>query len=346
MPLTEEQKQRIIQSIEQGTPLSAHDKQLLFPDDAEYVERTAVYELQYKGKKSEPDILSRTPAAPLQEMRSFNSDNPFEDDWRNLLIFGDNLLALKAIYNDQRGANRYGTKNKIKLVYIDPPFATKQDFMKDREKAYRDKVTGAQFIEFIRERLVLLREVLADDGSICVHLDWKKGHYIKAIMDEVFGEQNFLNEIIWQRTYAHSDANKFGQVHEAIFIYRKTENHLFNKQFTDHSNSYIQSHYGQTDEDGRKYRLVTLSAAGHGEPKLFGDELLSPPSGRHWAWSQERIDKGLKDGKIVFSSKGQPNIKQFLDETEGTVIQSIWKDIPPVNPVSKEILGYPTQKPE
>ncbi|MEY3760823.1 MAG: hypothetical protein RIR39_2314 [Pseudomonadota bacterium] len=269
MSLNEQQKQDLIQLIEQGKPLPPHYKNLLFANEADTVERTAIYELQYKGKKSETDILSRTPATPLQEMRSFNSDNPFSDDWRNLLIFGDNLLALKAIYEDQRGANRYGTKNKIKLIYIDPPFATKQDFMKDREKAYRDKVMGAQFIEFIRERLVLLREVLADDGSICVHLDWKKGHYIKAIMDEVFGEQNFLNEIIWQRTYAHSDANKFGQVHEAIFIYRKTENHLFNKQFTGHSNSYIQSHYGQTDEDGRKYRLVTLSAAGHGEPKLF-----------------------------------------------------------------------------
>jgi len=178
MSLTEQEKQRLIQLIEQGKPLPAHYKNRLFADDADYVERTAVYELQYKGKKSEPDILSRTPAAPLQEMRSFNSDNPFSDDWRNLLIFGDNLLALKALYNDQRGANRYGTKNKIKLIYIDPPFATKQDFMKDREKAYRDKVMGAQFIEFIRERLVLLREILADDGSICVHLDTKKSHYI------------------------------------------------------------------------------------------------------------------------------------------------------------------------
>lgn len=94
MSLTETEKQRLIQLIEQGKPLPAQYKNLLFGDDADYVERTAVYELQYKGKKSEADILNRTPAAPLQEMRSFNSDNPFADDWRNLLIFGDNLLVL------------------------------------------------------------------------------------------------------------------------------------------------------------------------------------------------------------------------------------------------------------
>src|SRR3989339_658653 len=118
----------------------------------------------------------------------------FPDSWRNMLIFGDNLLALKTLYEDQRGPNKYGTKNKIKLIYIDPPFATKQDFMKDREKAYRDKIIGAQFIEFLRKRLLLLREVLADDGSIYVHLDYKKGHYIKNVLDEIFGEYNFLCE--------------------------------------------------------------------------------------------------------------------------------------------------------
>lgn len=91
---------------------------------------------------------------------------------------------------------RLGTRGKIKLIYIDPPFATRQDFMKDKEKAYRDKVVGAQFIEFLRRRLILLRELLADDGSIYVHLDWKKGHYLKAAMDEVFGEENFVTEIV------------------------------------------------------------------------------------------------------------------------------------------------------
>jgi len=177
-------------------------KSRLFPSgDKEYIEVTKEYQLVYKGKGRKEDIIADTPEAPLQEVRSFNNDNPFDDGWRNMLIFGDNLMALKTIYEDQRGPDKLGTRNKIKLIHIDPPFATKQDFMKDREKAYRDKIIGAQFIEFLRKRLILLREVLAGDGFIFVHLDWKKGHYIKAIMDDAFGEINFRNEIVLPRPF-------------------------------------------------------------------------------------------------------------------------------------------------
>ncbi len=198
MKLTGHEKQKIIEMIQAGKALPAIYKSKLFDsEDSEFIEATKDYKLVYKGKARKEDIIAGTPVAPFQKVRSFNSDNPFDDDWWNMLIFGDNLLALKTLHDDQRNENRYKTKNRIKLIYIDPPFATKQDFMKDREKAYRDKIIGAQFIEFLRKRLILMREVLADDGSIYVHLDWKKGHYIKAIMDEVFGEHNFVNEIIW-----------------------------------------------------------------------------------------------------------------------------------------------------
>jgi DNA modification methylase len=354
-PLREQEKKQLIDLIEAGKPLPPVWKARLFPsDEAEYVEATKVYQLVYAGKTPKQRVIGETASAPFQEVRAFNADNPFPDSaaagsgerWRNLLIYGDNLLALKTLYDDQRGENRYGTKDRIKLVYIDPPFATRQDFMKDREKAYRDKVIGAQFIEFLRKRLILLREILADDGSIYVHLDWKKGHYIKAVLDEVFGEENFLNEIAWKRTYAHSDANRFGQVHDVLLFYRKSDPHMFQRLFREHSESYIRSHYGQIDKDGRRFRLVTLSAAGPGPARKFGDRTIAPPPGRHWAWSQDRIDRGLHDGKIVFANTGQPNIKQFLDDVEGTAIQSVWDDIPPVNPVSSELTGYPTQKAE
>ncbi len=201
MNLSDKDKAIIIQCIEEGRPLPDFYKQKLFASDGtEFTEATKDYKLVYQGKARKEDIIANTPAAPLQKIRNFNSDQPFAEDWRNMLIFGDNLLALKAIYEDQQGPNIYKTKNKIKLVYIDPPFATKQDFMKDREKAYRDKIIGAQFIEFLRKRLIFLREILADDGSIYVHLDQKKGHYIKAVLDEIFGEHNFKGELIWQRT--------------------------------------------------------------------------------------------------------------------------------------------------
>lgn len=219
MNLTEQEKKKIIELIEAGKTLPAVYKSKLFDrDDTEFIEATKDYRLVYKGKARKEDIIAQTPAAPLQLIRSFNTDNPFEDDWRNMLIFGDNLLALKTLYEDQRGENRYKTKNKIKLIYIDPPFSTKQDFMKDREKAYRDKIIGAQFIEFLRKRLILMREILADDGSIYVHLDWKKGHYIKAVMDEIFGENNFLNDITRQSVFSHSDSGRFGRNSDNIYI--------------------------------------------------------------------------------------------------------------------------------
>lgn len=158
---------------------------------------TAEYKLVYAGKEPKASILTNTLEAPLQEVRVFNEDNPWADGWRNMLIFGDNLMALKTIYEDLKegGPNKFGLRNKIKLIYIDPPFATKQDFMKDREKAYSDKVNGSQFIEFLRKRLFFLREILADDGGIYVHLDQKKGHYIKGVLDEVFTERNINNGI-------------------------------------------------------------------------------------------------------------------------------------------------------
>jgi site-specific DNA-methyltransferase (adenine-specific)/adenine-specific DNA-methyltransferase len=227
--LTEQEKKKIIELIEAGKPLPVIYKPKLFDSgDAEYVEATKDYKIAYKGKARKEDIIAQTPAAPLQKIRSFNSDNKFEDGWQNMLIFGDNLLALKTIYEDQRGPNIYKTKNRIKLIYIDPPFATKQDFMKDREKAYRDKIIGAQFIEFLRKRLILMREVLAEDGAIYVHLDWKKGHYIKAIMDEIFGEHNFVNEIVWYYRGGGVSKESFARKHDTIFLYKKLHQPKFN----------------------------------------------------------------------------------------------------------------------
>jgi adenine-specific DNA-methyltransferase len=201
-------------------------------------------------------------------------------------------------------------------------------------------------LQWFYETAVLLREMLADDGSIYVHIDWHVGDYVKVVLDEVFGLRNSLNEIRWKRIYSHSDAKRFGIVDDTILFYARSEEWTFNKQYRPHTDSYVKSHYGQIDKDGRPYRLVTLSGAGPGPPRRFGKRIIAPPKGRHWAWSQERIEEGLTSGKVVFASTGQPNIKQYLDETEGAVVQTIWDDIQPVNPVSAELLGYATQKPE
>ncbi|MCK4830085.1 site-specific DNA-methyltransferase, partial [bacterium] len=286
---------------------------------------------------------------PFQKVRSFNSDNPFDEDWQNMLIFGDNLLALKTLYDDQRGENKYKTKNRIKLIYIDPPFATKQDFMKDREKAYRDKIIGSQFIEFLHKRLVLMREILADDGCIYVHLDQKKGYYIKAIMDEVFGEHNFLNEITWQKIrVSKAQSESYGIVHDLIYLYSKSDYFTFNTQYIGLSEKYIKSHYNNIDPvSKRRFRLSDLTQTGSGPPRKFGElGELEPPSGKHWIYTQQNIDKLIKQGKIDFYSGSQPQLIRYLDESVGTPVIDIWTDIYPINSQALEKLDYPTQKPE
>lgn len=322
--LTKQEKKKIIELIEAGKSLPAFYKSKLFDlDNTEFIEATKDYKLVYKGKARKEDIIARTPVAPFQKIRSFNSDNPFEDGWRNMLIFGDNLLALKTLYEDQRGENKYKTKNKIKLIYIDPPFSTKQDYMKDREKAYRDKIIGAQFIEFLRKRLILLQAILADNGSIYVHLDSKKGHYVKAIADEVFGEHNFLCQVIWKRIQSgrKAKATKWHSVDDFMLLYRKNE-HFFKPQYKGYSKKYI-ARFTEEDENG----------------KFFWDNIGS--------FSENRLKRLESIGRIRHSDTGaKPRVKNYLHEGKGVIIDNIWTDISPINSQATEATGYPTQKPE
>lgn len=349
MKLSEQEKQKIIQLIQADKTIPAVYKSKLFDSgDSEFIEATKDYRLVYKGKTRKEDIIAGMPVAPFQKVRSFNSDNRFDDDWRNMLILGDNLLALKTLYNDQRNENRYRTKNHIKLIYIDPPFATKQDFMKDREKAYRDKIVGAQFIEFLRKRFILMREILADDGSIYVHLDWKKGHYIKAIMDEVFGEHNFLNDITRQSVFSHSDSKRFGRNSDNILIYAKSPYYIWNPVYKKYDLAYQRSAYRSIEpETGRRFQTVSLNAAGDGPPKFFCGKLRTPPLGRHWAGALGKSIEELEaEGRIVISKNDVPRVKYYLDEMPGMALQTIWVDTTDPQSQSKEKLGYPTQKPE
>lgn len=278
----------------------------------------------------------------------------------NRLIYGDNLLAMAALLaGDDESPSMRG---RMDLIYIDPPYDSKADYRTKisilsgdiqqlptaiEQFAYSDTWQDgtASYLSMLIPRLCLMKELLSPRGTLYLHIDWHVGHYVKIALDEIFGRDHFLNEIVWQRTFSKGASVKFGQIHDNILIYTKSDDYYFKPQYKPHSDSYIKSHYGQVDDCGRKFRLVTLSGAGPGPARRFGDKMIDPPPGRHWAWSQERIDQSLADGKIVFTSSGQPNIKQYLDEMEGSPILSIWDDIPPVNPASKELLGYNTQKP-
>ncbi len=275
------------------------------------------------------------------------------DGWRNKLYWGDNLQVMSHLLREYRG--------QVKLIYIDPPFDSKADYKKKielrgksatsdasafEEKQYTDIWTNDEYLQFMYERLILMRELLAEDGSIYVHCDWHKGPYLRLLCDEVFGVPCYKDEIIWKRIYAHSDTDGFGMVHDTIYRYGKNNDVVFNKLFIPHTKEYIESHYAQIDEHGRNYRLVTLSAPGSGPAKKFGDRLIPPPSGRHWAWSQERIDAGMEQGLIEFTKTGQPNTRMYLEESSGRAISSLWDDLERVNPASLELTDYPTQKPE
>ncbi len=275
------------------------------------------------------------------------------DGWRNKLYWGDNLQVMSHLLREYRG--------KVRLIYIDPPFDSKADYKKKielrgmsassdasafEEKQYTDIWTNDEYLQFMYERLILMRELLTEDGSIYVHCDWHKGPYLRLICDEVYGPACYKDEIVWKRIYAHSDTDGFGTVHDTIYRYGKNDNVLFNKLFLPHTKEYIESHYAQTDENGKHYRLVTLSAPGSGPSRTFGDRVIAPPSGRHWAWSQERIDEGIANGRIEFTKKGQPNTRMYLEESSGRAASSLWDDLERVNPASSELTDYPTQKPE
>ena len=221
--MNEEQRQEIIRRLQQGEELSPEWARILFPPEKRE------YELVYHGKERKEDIIANTLAIPLQKIRTFGKN---DGESVNRLIFGDNIQVLKSLLEEKKAGrlvNEDGTEG-VRLVYIDPPFSTKQEFRGSTEqKAYQDKIAGANYIEFLRKRLILIYELLADDGSIYLHLDWRKAHYIRAVLDEVFGDHRFQSEIAWQRHDPHNDAvNRYGRIHDTILWYSKGETPVFN----------------------------------------------------------------------------------------------------------------------
>jgi DNA modification methylase len=226
------------------------------------------YELKYSVKEREEDIIANTYASPLQKVKTFHSDEIIEHNnfirepetkykfkgWYNKLIFWDNLQVLKELLTNELLQKQIQENWWIKLIYIDPPFATKSDFSAwQGEKAYSDKVAWAEFIEFIRKRLVLMKELLADDWSIYVHLDWKKLHYIKVVMDEIFWEDKFMNEIIWHYQAWTAPKKGFAKKHDSILVYVKSKDkNIFNPIRLIIKDESI---YPLIDKDWRKYRM-------------------------------------------------------------------------------------------
>jgi site-specific DNA-methyltransferase (adenine-specific)/adenine-specific DNA-methyltransferase len=368
--LTDAEQRDLVTLIQQGRALPEKYRFVLFEDKREV-------ELVWNGKTRDvcTTVLPFQTLEHVDEPRTetkaqgelFDSRGRQLRGWTNKLIWGDNKLILSSL---KSGALRQQIEDAggIKLIYIDPPFDVGADFSMDIEIggetfhkeanlleqiAYRDTWgRGADsFIAMLYERLILMRDLLADAGSIYVHCDWRVNSYVRAALEEVFGRGHFINEITWKR--AHTVKGNIGQGSkylgantDTLFVYAKSENYTFNNLFLPYSDEYIQTFFKYTDADtGRRYRLVSMigpGGAAKGNPSY-------PVMGvtRYWRYSQKTMDDLLQRGLIVQTSPGAvPQKKQYLDEGEGVSIQSLWDDINGISASSTERTDYPTQKPE
>jgi len=294
--------------------------------------------LYYANKKPESEILN-TPKANLKTVSGKGSNNK--------LIHGDNLAVLKLLLEDHVLAG------KVDLIYIDPPFATNGHFKISDDRAntisssngdavaYSDTLIGADFLEFLRERLILLRELMSDRGSIYLHIDYKIGHYVKLIMDEVFGIKNFRNDIARIKCNPKNFQRKaYGNIKDLILFYSKSDNPVWNDLKVPFSDEDVERLFKKVDEDGRKYTTIPLHAPGETESGNTGKEWrgIKPPKGRHWRSDPATLEEWDKQGLIEWSVNDVPRKKIFVDERNGKKMQDIWEFKDPQYP------SYPTEK--
>lgn len=321
--------------------------------------------LRYKGADDISMTLQR--GMPLYEMEKQETVGENADG--NMVIRGECISA--CAYLKEQGI-------QVDLVYIDPPFASGADYAKkvyirrnpkvaeaiaqaeqeldiDELKAFEEKMYGdvwdkEKYLNWMYENLMAIKSIMSETASIYVHLDWHICHYVKILMDEIFGEDNFRNDIIWQRTYSSKkQTDGFGKVHDTILFYANQQNMVWNQQNFIATNNDKKA-YDKIDENGRRYKSVSLTQQGQGPARMFGDKLIEPTNGMHWIWSQENIDKAMSEGRIIFTKNGYPRKKQYLDEWDGQgkPAHDIWidEDVKPVNSWHGEDTGYNTQKSE
>jgi DNA modification methylase len=200
------------------------------------------------------------------------------------------------------------------------------------------------YLVYMFYRLLEMQRILSSHGSIYLHCDPHVSHYIKVIMDGVFGHEHFRNEITWQRTGAHNDSNRYGAVSDRLLFYTNSDQWTWNPQHTAYADAYVRERYRYNDGDGRLYWRNTMTAAGSGPPRIFRGKEIQPPPGTHWRFSQSQIDKLETQSRIYYSPSGKPYVKSYLDERKGRPLQDVWTDIV-MTKSGNERLGYPTQKP-
>ena len=271
------------------------------------------------------------------------------DGWTNKLIWGDNLEALELLLREP------SIRGQVRLVYIDPPYATNQEFRVgesrtstvsssyDDRVAYEDRLAGEAYLRFLRDRLILIKEILAEDGSIYVHVDIKVGHYLKVLMDEIFGASNFINQIIRVKCNPKNFSRRgYGNIHDMILFYSKGSNFVWNESRESLSDADIQRLFPKVDKYGRRYTTTPLHAPGETRKGATGMPWrgINPPKGRHWRYPPEELDRLDKEGLIEWSPTGNPRKILYADEVrlKGRKRQDVWEFKDPPYPV------YPTEK--
>lgn len=283
----------------------------------------------------------------------------------NRLIYGDNLLAMAALLSGDQ--DHPSMRNKVDLIYIDPPFDSKADYRSKitlpgvafdqkptvlEQFAYSDTWSDgtASYLAMMAPRLVLMRELLAETGTIFVHLDWHVGHYVKILLDEIFGKENFVNEIIWKRKGGSANpSNRFGQVTDTVLFYAKSSTYSFEPEYvreSEEAQKYIKERF-RGELKGRKYMLAPIerNAALGERPNLkYEYNGYTPKYG--WMVSRTNLEAFDKADRLHWNSKGKPNRRVYLDEYRGQPVENLWSDIFVINPMAGERVEYATQKPE
>lgn len=320
--------------------------------------------LRYKGADELSMTLQR--GMPLYEMEK--QETVGENTGGNMVIRGECVSA--CAYLKEQGI-------QVDLVYIDPPFASGADYAKkvyirrnpkvaeaivqaereldvDELKAFEEKMYGdvwdkEKYLSWMYENLMAIKGVMSENASIWVELDNHIGHYVKILLDEIFGENHFVNEIVWKRTFSHSDvgqgAKHLGRLHDVIFLYSMSDEYTLNTVYTPYSQEYIDNFFRYSDEDGRRYRLVSMIGTGGAAKGNPFYEFMGVS--RYWRYSQKTIQELVERGLVVQTKPGAvPQKKNYLDESPGVPLQDIWTDIAPVQGGSIENTNYATQKPE
>jgi len=268
----------------------------------------------------------------------------------NVLLCEDNLRALSRL-----------PAECVDLIYLDPPFFSNRRYEviwgdEAEVRSFEDRWEGGieNYLDWMELRLRQLHRILRPTGSLYLHCDPNASHYLKVACDRIFGGRSrFRSEIIWKRSSAHSDTRQGrqapGSIHDTILLYTKGDRWTWNPVYLPYDDEYVSTKYRHVEPGtGRRYRLGDLTAAKPGGDQQFEWHGRRPYRGRHWAFSREKMDKMLADGRIVFPRKadGVPEFKRYLDEMPGVPLQDVWTDLNPINAKARERLGYPTQKPE